>query len=195
MDMNFHWTTRAEKLLVVAYWWKEQAGECCICHGQMEPYKRQSTHNPRAATVEHLIPRRDNGPNTAGNVRLAHAHCNHALGGLWMQNQHRASKGLPPITAEQALRREEAKAVPPRKRSIIFRKGDHFEPDSPYYNLWLAWKDQQEATELRGIAWRRVSLPRGATLTPEYEQAIGRHLNTKKALRDLPKRPDVPGQR
>lgn len=83
MDPNFEWTTREEKLLVIDYWWEEQGKLCCICGEEMEPYKRQGTHNPKAATVEHLIPKRDNGPNTVGNIRLAHAFCNHTLGALW----------------------------------------------------------------------------------------------------------------
>jgi hypothetical protein len=186
MDMNFHWTTRSEKLQVVAYWWEEQKGKCCICFKPMEPYKRQNTPHPQAATIEHLIPRRENGPNTVGNVRLAHAWCNHALGGLWMQNQHRALKGLPPLTQEQALGGEmqrKSALSRPTKRSIRFHKDDVFAPESPYYNLWVAWKAEREAKELRKFYQERVSLPRGATLTPEYQQLIGRHITQKKAFR------------
>lgn len=103
MDMNFAWTTRAEKLLVVDYWWKEQQGRCCLCGDLMQPYKRQHTPNPDAATVEHVIPKRENGPDTAGNVRLAHAICNNALGAHWGRNQHRAKLGLPLISEKEAL--------------------------------------------------------------------------------------------
>ena len=116
MDMNFKWTTRAEKLLVVDYWWKEQRGCCCLCGEIMKPYSRQHTSDPDAATIEHLIPRRENGPNTAGNVRLAHGLCNNALGALWQQNQHRKVLGLPPLTEKWALAsasgRQRAKLLP-----------------------------------------------------------------------------------
>jgi hypothetical protein len=103
MDMNFKWTTRNEKLLVVAYWWEQQKGLCCLCGDLMKPYKRQDTPDPDAATVEHVIPKRDNGPDIAGNVRLAHAICNHTLGAHWGRNQHRAKLGLPPISEKEAL--------------------------------------------------------------------------------------------
>lgn len=103
MDMNFKWTTRAEKLLVVDYWWKEQKGRCCFCGDLMLPYSRQHTTNPDAATVEHVIPKRENGPDTAGNVRLAHATCNNALGAHWERNRHRAKLGLPQIPEREAL--------------------------------------------------------------------------------------------
>jgi hypothetical protein len=103
MDMNFKWYTRDEKLLVVAHWWKEQQGRCCLCGQLMKPYSRQHTTDPDAATVEHLIPKRDNGPDTAGNVRLAHASCNNALGAHWERNRHRAKLGLPAISDKEAL--------------------------------------------------------------------------------------------
>jgi hypothetical protein len=103
MDPNFSWTTRDEKLLVVDYWWKEQKGLCCLCGDLMKPYSRQHTTDPDAATIEHVIPRRENGPNTAGNVRLAHACCNNALGAHWERNRHRAKLGLHAISEREAL--------------------------------------------------------------------------------------------
>lgn len=138
MDMNFKWHTRAEKLLVVAYWWEAQKGKCCICGGQMEPYTRDKTSSRLAATIEHLIPRRDNGPNTAGNVRLAHATCNHALGALFSINQEREKRSLPPLNEQWALA---------NKKGPIRPKALHRQP----YGL---------------------SLPRGATLMPEYLDKI-----------------------
>lgn len=167
MDMNFKWTTRDEKLFVVAYWWKEQKGCCCLCGGLMKPYKREHSTDPDAATVEHLIPRRDNGPNTAGNVRLAHGLCNHALGALWEQNRHRARLGLPPLTEKHALasaagnRRAKAKPQPHMSREEI------------------------KARKERGAAYRALALtlPRGATLTPEYQKLVGKHINGKTATR------------
>lgn len=103
MDMNFKWTTRDEKLLVVDYWWKEQRGRCCLCGDLMKLYSRQHTSDPDAATIEHLIPKRENGPDSAGNVRLAHAICNNALGAHWERNRHRAKLGLPAISEKEAL--------------------------------------------------------------------------------------------
>lgn len=104
MDMSFEWHTRDEKLLVVDYWWNVQRGLCCLCGELMLPYHRDKTTHPFRATIEHLVPRREGGPNTVGNVKLAHGMCNHALGALWQQNQERRKNGLPPISDEQALR-------------------------------------------------------------------------------------------
>ena len=103
MDPNFKWTTRDEKLLVVDYWWEQQKGRCCLCGDLMKPYSRQHTTDQDAATVEHVIPKRDNGPDTAGNVRLAHAICNNTLGAHWERNRQRAKLGLHPISAKEAL--------------------------------------------------------------------------------------------
>lgn len=177
MDPNFEWTTREEKLLVIDYWWEEQGKLCCICGEEMEPYKRQGTHNPKAATVEHLIPKRDNGPNTVGNIRLAHAFCNHTLGALWEQNRHRAKIGLAPLTEKEALSKSKSR----KAKGLIappFNKNSWYPKESAYYLLWMKWKDEQDAKKLRGEAWKRVSLPRGATLLPGYERLIGKHLKT-----------------
>lgn len=92
MDPNFTWTTRAEKLRVIAYWWEKQDKKCCICGQMMQPYGEMGYYRPNAATVEHLIPRRENGPNTAGNVRLAHAKCNHEAGAAWEQKRQAARR-------------------------------------------------------------------------------------------------------
>lgn len=172
MDMEFEWTTREEKLLVVAYWWDQQKKLCCICGEEMAPYMRQSTHNPRAATVEHLIPRRDNGPNTAGNVRLAHALCNHTLGALWGENQQRAKFGFPLISEAEALARRK-KPKPKSEPLPRFNKRCHYPKESLHYEAWVKWLDEQAAKALRGHAWRLTGLPRGATLTPEYQRLLG----------------------
>ncbi len=103
MNPDFEWTTKAEKMKVVAYWWKEQSGKCCICGHAMLPYTNADFYQPNAATVEHLIPKRENGPNTVGNVRLAHGRCNHALGALWEQNRQRVKQGLHPMSAKWAI--------------------------------------------------------------------------------------------
>lgn len=102
---EFEWRTRSEKMRVVEYWWTEQKAICCICDTEMEPYRRSDDTSPMAASIEHLIPRREGGPNTLGNVRLAHAMCNHALGDLWAINTMLERKGLPPMTKEWALGR------------------------------------------------------------------------------------------
>lgn len=101
--MNFKWTTRAEKLQVADYWWKEQRRLCCLCGELMKPYSRQHTTDLDAATFEHLIPKRENGPDIVGNVRLAHAICNNALGAHWERNRQRAERGLPLISEKEAV--------------------------------------------------------------------------------------------
>lgn len=101
--MDFEWHSYTEKLRVVAYWWEKQKRKCCICDLIMLPYQREHTKNPSRATIEHVIPKRDGGPNTAGNVRLAHARCNHALGALWGINKVRAQRGQPPLSTAWAL--------------------------------------------------------------------------------------------
>ena len=146
--MDFEWHTRDEKLLVVAYWWKVQQGKCCICSAPMEPYHRDAGRNPNAASIEHLIPRRDDGPNTVGNVRLAHRSCNNRLGGLWAEERHRklVEAGLAP--------------KPKRRRPAYVFDPRHVQPP---------------ATGQPFIALDRklVSLPRGATLLPTYKGHMG----------------------
>jgi hypothetical protein len=182
--MDFEWTTRDEKLLVVDYWWEVQKKLCCICSEEMEPYKRQSTHNPRAATVEHLIPKRDNGPNTVGNVRLAHAVCNHALGALWEQNKHRAAYGKPLISEKEALNSARGRNKPKHPPLPTFTKDSWFPRESLYYERWMKWKDEQEAKKARGVTWsalNAVSLPRGATFLPQYRGIIEKQLRSRVA--------------
>lgn len=104
MSPDFEWRTRDEKMLVVAYWWEMQDKICCICDEEMLPYVREKTKDTHRATIEHLKAKRDGGSNTVGNVRLAHARCNHALGGLWSVNKEREKYGQPPLTAEWALK-------------------------------------------------------------------------------------------
>ena len=148
MDMRFEWHTRAEKLLVVAYWWEQQNGLCCICNHEMEPYHRDSGRNPNAASIEHLIPRRDNGPNAVFNVRLAHRSCSNRLGGEWEQRRQR-------------LQVENGLAQKPKRKS---RTKYVFDP-----------RTQPPATGQPFIALDKklVSLPRGATLLPTYKGHMG----------------------
>lgn len=103
MDPNFEYRTRDEKLQVVAYWWKEQSRLCCICGTIMLRYHRDASREPLRATIEHLIPKRDDGPNTVRNVRLAHAICNYALGSLWQINRDREAQGYPLFSEQEAL--------------------------------------------------------------------------------------------
>ena len=106
MDLDLGWHTRAQKLAVVAYWLEQQRGVCCLCEDPdllMDPYGSAFDHNPLSATIEHLIPKRDGGPNTARNVRMAHKMCNQALGSLWTVNQQRALAGAEPVSADDFL--------------------------------------------------------------------------------------------
>jgi hypothetical protein len=146
MDMNFEWHTRTEKLIVVEYWWREQKGLCCICNGLMEPYHRDAGTNPNAASVEHLVPKRDNGPDAVWNVRLAHRSCNNRAGGQWAYEEHCR------LVAEGLVR-------PKRRKS-----------KRPAY-VYDDRNAQDPATgqPFTGLDKRLVSLPRGATLMPFYK--------------------------
>lgn len=158
MNPDFKWTTRAEKLEVVRYWWREQRGICWICKDReqpMEPYTQVVT-SPWAASIEHLIPKRENGPDTVGNVRLAHRWCNNVLGALWQANKDRTEKGLDPLSVKWALAttRGNLSATHNNKnRAKIAAEGP--------------------ARKARGEQWRRLNaelrapLPRGATLPKE----------------------------
>jgi hypothetical protein len=183
MDPNFEWHTRDEKLLVVDYWWKEQRGLCFLCGELMKPFKRQHSTDPDAATVEHVIPRRENGPNTAGNVRLAHASCNNVLGALWEQNRHRAIMGLPPISEKQALAsaagNRRAKAKPQPQMTPLEQARSHVDKALD--------KVERKAKGVKWCAQNAVSLPRGATLLPGYHGLIsGKITVTKKATKMTP---------
>lgn len=86
---DFAWHSYDEKMLVVKYWWAKQAGKCVMCGKEMIPYGITRL-KPNAASVEHLIPRRDGGPNTLGNVRLACRKCNNDAGGNWERSRQRS---------------------------------------------------------------------------------------------------------
>jgi hypothetical protein len=157
MDMDFKWTTRAEKLQVVAYWWEQQRGLCCLCFKPMDPYVRDGNRNPNGATIEHLIPRRENGPNTVGNVRLAHGGCNHALGALWEMNKHRAIKGEAPLSEKWALNTAAGNRRAAEQSKLKTMTAEENEFRMREYQLRKA----------RGVTWcaaNALSLPRGATL-------------------------------
>lgn len=155
MDPNFEWRTRNEKLEVVAYWWREQRGLCCICHHKMKPYSRQHSTDQENATIEHIIPRRGNGPNNVGNVRLAHARCNHALGALWEMNKNRIKRGLEPLSEKWAVN----SALGNQRARERMRKEA---------------KDESERKN-PGVSWcaaNALHLPRGATLLPEVTRRL-----------------------
>lgn len=150
MDPNFKWRSLTEKRLVVAYWWEMQEGKCCICHEMMEPYHRDAGKNPNAASIEHLVPKRENGPDTVGNVRLAHRSCNNRLGALWSENEHRKLVEAGLVQPKRSKRRRAAYVFDPRHA-------------------------QQPATRKPFVALDKklVSLPRGATLLPTYKGHVG----------------------
>lgn len=182
MDHGFTWKTRDEKLQVVRYWWREQRGICFICNDPeqpMEPYS-QSAISPWAASIEHVIPKRENGPDTVGNVRLAHRWCNNVLGALWQMNQERARHGLAPLSAEWALSQKRIKLgypidpvhaamKDPALKSERWRKVNAKYPKAVKGTLWGAIESGQ------------VGLPRGATLPQEPTLAAVYVLHSKDA--------------
>lgn len=106
MDLDLGWHTLAQKRVIIDYWMERQRGVCCLCSDPdlpMDPYYRQGDQNPLAATLEHLIPKRDGGPNIARNVRLAHKMCNSALGALWEVNRQREARGEHPHNTDSFL--------------------------------------------------------------------------------------------
>jgi hypothetical protein len=123
----------------------------------MKPYSRQHTTDQEAATIEHLVPRRDGGVNTAGNVRLAHGRCNHALGALYEQNRQRARLGKAPISEMEAIN-----SAAGRQRA---KERDR-----------IRMQASKEASRVPGATMASmiahgepISLPRGATLALPIE--------------------------
>lgn len=170
VDLNFQWRTREEKLEVVRYWWREQRGICWICKDReqpMEPYS-QAVISPWAASIEHLIPKRDGGPDTVGNVRLAHRWCNNVLGALWQINQDRARLGLGPISDEWALssRRAQLKAPLDVVRAYL-KFGDRTARGELWRQTNAKYPKATRGTLQRAVEGGAVSLPRGATLPRE----------------------------
>jgi hypothetical protein len=166
MEMDFAWHTRTEKLAVVDFWWRVQQGECCICQREMLPYHRDHTTNPMRASIEHLKPRREGGANTVGNVRLAHAHCNNALGGLWSINQVRKNSGLEPLSKEWALATGARKPPNTRDRRRARRSAPSVELIAETIK-----QDAKLRTPKIGVSWcaaNTISLPRGVTLLPGF---------------------------
>jgi hypothetical protein len=178
VDPNFEWRTRDEKMLVVAYWWEMQDKMCCICGKEMLPYTRERTKDTHRATIEHLKARRDGGPNTVGNVRLAHARCNHALGGLWSVNSHREKYGQPPLTAEWALKsgaRLNSNKWKKRSRRAEMSALQKMTAEENDRRLRAYFAETKAATGQPFVALDKklVSLPRGATLLPTYKGHMG----------------------
>ena len=184
---DLEWSTRREKLQVVAWWWAQQGGICCICKdpdNPMEPYGRDRGQNPISASIEHLIAKRDGGRNTVGNVRLAHGACNHAQGTLWEWNRARAKTGEPPLPAEWAIEhaacrmREYRLERERRRESGIFaepvpRMPDPtivpvFQPAVPFEIVRPAHRPGRARSPQIKWSMAQISgLPRGATL-PGY---------------------------
>lgn len=172
MDMDFKWTSRDEKLEVVRYWWRAQRAICHLCNdpeNPMEPYS-QVTRSPWGASIEHLIPKRENGPDTAGNVRLAHRWCNNVLGALWQINQDRAAHGLDPISKKWALSSGRRHAHHPMDIVRAYTKSVEHRDERG--DLWrqvnAKYPKAAEGTLAQMIERGEVSLPRGATL-PKQE--------------------------
>lgn len=176
MDPNFKWTTRDQKLDVVRYWWREQRAICHLCKDRenpMEPYE-QAGVSPWAASIEHLVPKRDNGPDTVGNVRLAHRWCNNVLGALWKQNQDRAVLGLELISEHWALnnKRAQLNAVRQELRTEhkVFKKPfpDRVESAAARHELkknLVAFRDKPARGTLAYMVENdQMPKPRGATL-------------------------------
>lgn len=170
MDPNLSWTTREEKLEVVRYWWRTQRGICWICKDReqpMEPYSHAGI-SPWAASIEHLIPKRDNGPDTVGNVRLAHRWCNNVLGALWQINQDRARLGLGPISEERALSSRRGHLNEPIDAVKSHLKyGDRTERGEIWRQTNAKYPKATKGTLHRAVESGTVSLPRGATLPQE----------------------------
>lgn len=166
MDPDFKWTTREEKLEVVRYWWREQRGICHLCKDRelpMESYTNRAK-GPWSATVEHIIPKRDGGPDTVGNVRLAHNWCNNALGALWQVNVERQMRGMKPLTEEWVLSNRGADLIFRGKtRSLATRRRIALSPAV----LKEARRESVRVEQLYAEAKAEGrSLPRGATLPP-----------------------------
>lgn len=171
MDMNATWGTPASKRRVAAFWFREQRGICWLCKSTelpLEPYQRDRPHNPIAATIEHLVPRRDGGPNTVGNARVAHAACNSALGTLWEANRQRAERGEPELTEAWALGIARARML----QEINSRQA---EPQSVEHetSAGIAARGLQLQEALKqSLEYRAVPMPRaGYTITSNHRRA------------------------
>lgn len=170
MDPDFVWTNYRQKLRVVGFWWNEQRGICHLCHDPellMDPYRRRHDENPLAASIEHLIPKRDNGPNSVRNARLAHRMCNGALGALFSHNRHRVTAGETPIPESVALA-----AVREQYAELI---ADRLANNPPVFVLNAGVAYDFSVNPAARIKWSMadtrtpgMSLPRGATL-PGYQ--------------------------
>ncbi len=186
MDMDATWGTPASKRRVAAFWFREQRGICWLCKSTelpLEPYQRDRPHNPIAATIEHLIPRRDGGPNTVGNARVAHAACNSALGTLWEANRQRVQKGLPELTEAWALGIAHAKmrqelnqrraAVPDdHETSAVPMPRAGYTITSNHRRAHMVKRPKVPAPS-KGTAARSMPLPRGATLPGFTHSDVG----------------------
>lgn len=165
MSPDFEWHTKEEKADVVRYWWRKQKAMCHLCGEQMEPYS-QAKNSPWAATIEHVTPRRENGPNTVGNVRLAHRWCNNALGALWQMNKDRAAKGLSLLTVEWAMASERGKL---KVRGLEAARPIH--------------RTAHRAANTADKDFISPSLQRGATLPPDNSPLWFEHSANKPARR------------
>ena len=166
MNPDFKWHTQKEKKEVVRYWWQQQEARCHLCGDPMEPCP-DDPNSPNAPSVEHLIPKRENGSDTVGNVRLAHRACNNALGALWEINRDRKARGLDPLSEKWALNNERAK-----HRGLGHVK---FRTTTKPEVTWLEearTHPEKQTKKAKGCSWSLAKLiergeypmPRGATL-------------------------------
>lgn len=167
MNHDFRWTTREEKLQVVRYWWREQRGICHLCKDRenpMEPYS-QAGVSPWAASIEHLIPKRENGPDTVGNIRLAHRVCNNVLGALWQINKDRMDRGLAPLSTDWALSNKIAQLRPHVDPLRDAEAADlRAERGAIWRQVNAIYPNAKRGTLAYAIETGQVALPRGATL-------------------------------
>jgi len=87
---------------------RERDGDSCwICHAPVPAVRLRN--DPDAATLDHVIERAAGGTGDVGNLRLAHARCNHARGEAF------ARKHGPAIRAARRARRNAASALAYRR--------------------------------------------------------------------------------
>ena len=84
--------------------WQCQMPECLCPDGRKIDRSLRGTDSLWAPSIDHIVRRRENGPNDLGNVRAAHRRCN------------MADADIPPSRPEQEK--------PRRPRHLSYRVGD-----------------------------------------------------------------------
>ena len=82
--------------------WKEQGGKCFYCGTRMRRGGSKETRHLlnlegdlRAATIDHVIPKADDGPGTWGNIVLACRGCNELKAARIAEPVRSANASLP----------------------------------------------------------------------------------------------------